>query len=227
MSPSATCIDSQRALWPTRSIVGNSRKSSELVGFANENFVLNCPQERDINQCLVYVGSELVGDIALSRFLHIMAIVAEWKLYSTILEWLQELFIVHGTIDSTIHFRSLNSLEHCICTAWMTNIRPGLDSNPVPLKPVISKITGGDEWVNERILLYVAFHTNMAISRPKDAHSGNYVLPLSNDLMTPSVIHYAHNRRQHCTLEASKQFGALCMHKSRRQTSDPTGWWQW
>ena len=41
-------------------------------------------------------------------------------------------FIVHSTIDSTIHFMSLKSFEHCICTATMTNIRPNRDSNLVP-----------------------------------------------------------------------------------------------
>ena len=40
---------------------------------------------------------------------------------------------MHSTIDSTAHSRPSNSLEHCICTTPMTNIRPGRDSNPVLL----------------------------------------------------------------------------------------------
>ena len=35
-------------------------------------------------------------------------------------EWLQG----HSTIGNTVHFMHLKSLEHCICTAMMTNIRP-------------------------------------------------------------------------------------------------------
>ena len=37
---------------------------------------------------------------------------------------LQGSFIVHSTIGSTVHFSPLNSLEHCIRTTTMTNIRP-------------------------------------------------------------------------------------------------------
>ena len=51
----------------------------------------------------------------------------------TLIEWLQGFFIVRSTIDDTAHSRPLISLEHCICTTSMTNIRPGRDSNPVPL----------------------------------------------------------------------------------------------
>ena len=47
-------------------------------------------------------------------------------------EWLQGFFIVHSTIGRTVHSRPLNSLEHCICTTTMTNIRPDRDSNLVP-----------------------------------------------------------------------------------------------
>ena len=39
-------------------------------------------------------------------------------------EWLQGFFIVHSTIGGIVHFVILNSLEHCICTTTMTNIRP-------------------------------------------------------------------------------------------------------
>ena len=47
-------------------------------------------------------------------------------------EWLQGFFIVHSTIGSTVHSMPLNSLEHCIGTPTMTNIRPDRDSNLVP-----------------------------------------------------------------------------------------------
>ena len=47
-------------------------------------------------------------------------------------EWLQGFFIVHSTIGSTVHSMPLNSMEHCICTTTMTNIRPDRDSNLVP-----------------------------------------------------------------------------------------------
>ena len=40
--------------------------------------------------------------------------------------------IVHSTIGSTVHSMPLNSLERCICTTTMTNIRPDRDSNLVP-----------------------------------------------------------------------------------------------
>ena len=38
---------------------------------------------------------------------------------------------MHSTIGSTVHSIPLNSLEHCICTTAMTNIRPDRDSNLV------------------------------------------------------------------------------------------------
>ena len=43
--------------------------------------------------------------------------------------------IVHSTIDNTAQSRPLNSLEHFIhvFTTSMTHIRPGRNSNPVPL----------------------------------------------------------------------------------------------
>ena len=44
-------------------------------------------------------------------------------------ELFQGFFIEHSTIGSTVHPRSLNRLEHCICTTTMTNIRPDRDSN--------------------------------------------------------------------------------------------------
>ena len=47
-------------------------------------------------------------------------------------ECLQGFFIVHGTIGSSVHSMTLNSLEHCICTTTMTNIHPDRDSSLVP-----------------------------------------------------------------------------------------------
>ena len=41
------------------------------------------------------------------------------------------IYMVYSTTCSTVHYRPLNSLEHCICTVTMTNIRPDRDSNPV------------------------------------------------------------------------------------------------
>ena len=55
------------------------------------------------------------------------------RLCPTPIELRQWFFIVHCTIYSTAHSRAVNSLKHCICTTSMINIRPGRDSNPVPL----------------------------------------------------------------------------------------------
>ena len=46
---------------------------------------------------------------------------------------LHRFFIVHSAIDITAHSIPFNSLEHCICTTSMTNIRPDQDLNPVAL----------------------------------------------------------------------------------------------
>ena len=40
---------------------------------------------------------------------------------------------MHSAIDITVHSMHLNSLEHCIGTTSMTNIRPDQDLNPVAL----------------------------------------------------------------------------------------------
>ena len=53
-----------------------------------------------------------------------------WGLCLTLI--MNDPFIVHSTIDSTVHSIPLNSLEHCICTTTMTNIRPDRDLNLVP-----------------------------------------------------------------------------------------------
>ena len=47
-------------------------------------------------------------------------------------EWLRGFYKVHSIIGSTVHYRPLNSLEHCICTTTMPNIRPDQDANLVP-----------------------------------------------------------------------------------------------
>ena len=41
-------------------------------------------------------------------------------------------YTVQSTIGSTVHFIPFNSLEHCICTTTMTNIRPNRGSRLVP-----------------------------------------------------------------------------------------------
>ena len=60
------------------------------------------------------------------------------------------------------------------------------------------------------ILLYVAFCTIMAISRQKEARSRDYSLLLFR--MISRVLYSAQYHRQHCTLHAFKQFGAMYMH---------------
>ena len=42
-----------------------------------------------------------------------------------------KVFIVHSNIGSPAHSMPLSSLEQCICTITMKNIRPDWDSNPV------------------------------------------------------------------------------------------------
>ena len=46
---------------------------------------------------------------------------------------LRALYSSQYPIGSTINSMPLDSLEHCICTTTMTNIRPNLNSNIVPL----------------------------------------------------------------------------------------------
>ena len=60
------------------------------------------------------------------------------------------------------------------------------------------------------ILLYIAFCTIMAISRQKEARSQDYTLLLFR--MTSRVLYSTHYHRQHCTLRAFEQLGALYMH---------------
>ena len=61
----------------------------------------------------------------------------------------QGLFVVHSTMDSTVHSIPLNSLEHCICITAMTNIRAGRDSNPVHLS-----FEPRPDWISSRGLLF-------------------------------------------------------------------------
>ena len=60
------------------------------------------------------------------------------------------------------------------------------------------------------ILLYVAFCTIMAISRQKEARSRDYALLLFR--VNSRVLHSALYHREHCTLHAFEQFGALYMY---------------
>ena len=46
-------------------------------------------------------------------------------------ELFQGFFLVHSTLDIAVHSMPLNSMEHCICTTMMTNIRPERHSNLV------------------------------------------------------------------------------------------------
>ena len=71
----------------------------------------------------------------------------------------------------------------------------------ISVKILISK-----EW----ILFYVAFCTIMVISRQKETRSRDYALLLFR--MTLTVLYSAQYHRQHCTLQAFQQFGALYMH---------------
>ena len=66
-------------------------------------------------------------NIVLRRFLHNHGNIAtegspKSGLYLTLIEWCQGFFIVHSTIDNTVHSRPLNSLEH-----YMHNLD---DTNP-------------------------------------------------------------------------------------------------
>ena len=77
-------------------------------------------------------------NIALRRFLHNHGNIATegspkpGQCPTLISNDFKRFFIVHSTIGSTVHTRHLSSLEHCICTTTMTNIRPDRDSNLVP-----------------------------------------------------------------------------------------------
>ena len=62
----------------------------------------------------------------------------------------------------------------------------------------------------EWILLYIAFCTIMAISRKKEVRSRDYALLLFRK--TSKVLYSVQYHRQHCTLQAFEQFGALYMH---------------
>ena len=56
---------------------------------------------------------------------------------------------MHSTIDSTIHPRHFNSLEDCICTTTMINIRPYRESNLVPSR-YRPKSIRMSQWVGPR-----------------------------------------------------------------------------
>ena len=74
------------------------------------------------------------------------------KLYEIILRILniQGFIIMRITIHNIVPSRPLNSLEHCLCSTSMTNIRTGRDSKPVPLsfKPQLDRIDLEVMWIN-------------------------------------------------------------------------------
>ena len=53
---------------------------------------------------------------------------------------------MYSIIESNIHYRHLNSLEQFICATSMTNIRPGRDSNQVPLSFVPTRTNEPSGW---------------------------------------------------------------------------------
>ena len=57
---------------------------------------------------------------------------AQSRDYALLLFRMTSRVIWPSTIGSTVHSMPLNSLEHCICTATMTNIRIDRDSKLVP-----------------------------------------------------------------------------------------------
>ena len=76
-----------------------------------------------------------------------------------------------AVIDSTVHSMPLNSLEHCICTTTMTNIRPDRDSSLVhpgykPQSIWMSHrgrpVKKGEKWWN--ILIFVWFEINFFLN---------------------------------------------------------------
>ena len=72
------------------------------------------------------------------------------------------------------------------------------------------------------ILLYAAFCTIMALLRQKEARKRDYALLLF--WMTSRVLHSAQYHRQHYTLHAFEQFGALHMHSHDDKYSSRPGY---
>ena len=71
----------------------------------------------------------------------------------TLSEWLQNFFIVHSTIDRTVHPMLLNSLEQCIYAQprWQTSDR---ESNTAPLTQPSRKShrdSPASEWIRARL----------------------------------------------------------------------------
>ena len=112
-----------------RSILGRILKHSPNWTLTRTKDHLSLPSEWVSQWILLYVA--LCTIMAISRQK------AAWSrnYCPTLIEWLQGFFKVHSTINTTSHSHSrpLSSLEHCICTTLMSNIRPGRDSNPVHL----------------------------------------------------------------------------------------------
>ena len=101
--------------------------------------VIHSSRDGELFTFATFIKINLLVNIALRRFLHNHGynIATERSpkpgLCPTLISnELKGFFIVHSTIGSTVHSKPLNSLEHCVCTATRTNIRPDRDSNLVP-----------------------------------------------------------------------------------------------
>ena len=119
-------------------------------------------------------------------------------------KWLQGLFIVHSTIGSTVHSMPLNSLEQCICTTTMTNIRPYRDSNLVPpgYKPQSIRMS---HWGRPGI------HLNVVINPSLQKGRGALAEP---DCMRPRF-----QPRRSCVFFSEKYYCSSFLKVTRR-------WWQ-
>ena len=68
------------------------------------------------------------------------------------------------SLDSTANSKPLNSLERCICTTPVTNIRPGRDSNPVPRVSSHNRIesaVGSGRFVSRKHMLFGCTQTQV------------------------------------------------------------------
>ena len=94
-------------------------------------------------------------------------------------EWLQGFFIVHSTVGSTVHSMPLNSLEHCICTTTMTNIRLDRDSNLVPpgYKPQSIRMSHRDQPLIRNII-HISLWILWSSNHHNDKLRGAYILSM-------------------------------------------------
>ena len=92
-------------------------------------------------------------------------------------EWIQWFFIVHSTIGSTVHSRTLNSLEHCICTTTMTNIRPDRDTNLVPpgYKPQSIRMSHRGRPLYSVAPMFRRFHVQKVLSSEATIFWSSYI----------------------------------------------------